>query len=101
MTIRIYIYPGAQAATVVSVHGWIEGEDESQELLRVVRDMRLPVVLDLGELSSADPSGLSALTDLASEGFKLNQASDFIKLLLESGGFSPPISVSESNGGTR
>ena len=84
---------------MVSVHGWIEGDDEARELLRVVREARAPVVLDLEELRTADASGLTVLTTLAAEGVRLTRASDFIMLLLESNGLSSPVSAGESNGG--
>jgi hypothetical protein len=66
---------------MVSVHGWIEGDDEARELLRVVRDTRAPVVLDL------------------EEGARLSGASDFITLLLESNDHSAPVPGGETNGG--
>ena len=84
---------------MVSVHGWIEGDDEARELLRVVRDEPAPVVLDLEELRTADANGLTVLATLAAEGVRLTRASDFIKLLLESNGFSSPGPAGETNGG--
>jgi len=84
---------------MVSVHGWIEGDDEARELLRVVKDARAPVVLDLEELRSADASGLTVLTTLAAEGVRLTRASDFIILLLGSNNISTPVPAGESNGG--
>ena len=84
---------------MVSVHGWIEGDDEARELLRVVRDMQAPVVLDLGELQTADAHGLVALNTLAAEGARLIRASDFIKLLLESDGHKSPVATNMSDGG--
>ena len=101
MTIRINVDHHHSGATTISLHGWIEGEDESDELLRVVRDARSPVELDLTELRTSNPSGLTALTALASEGVRLTRASDFIKLQLESSGYSLPVSAGESNGGVR
>lgn len=88
MTVRINIEDEGSGETRVSVYGWIEGDDESDELLRVVRSSRSPVVLNLGELRAADPSGLKALNTLVSEGVQLIHVSDFIKLLLESNGDS-------------
>ncbi len=84
---------------MVSVHGWIEGDDEARELLRVVRDEPAPVVLDLEELRTADANGLTVLATLAAEGVRLTRASDFIKLLLESNGFPSPVPAGETNGG--
>lgn len=84
---------------MISVHGWIEGDDEARELLRVTRDARAPIVLDLEELRTADASGIAALRILAREGARLSGASDFIKLLLESSGLSSPVPTGESNGG--
>jgi ActR/RegA family two-component response regulator len=86
---------------MVSVHGWIEGDDEARELLRVARDAPVPVVLDLEELRSADASGLTVLTTLAAEGVRLTRASDFIILLLGSNNISTPVPAGESNGGAR
>ena len=69
-------------ATVVSIHGWIEGDDEARELLRVAREAKAPVILNLEELRTADASGVAALHTLVREGVKLSRASDYIKLLL-------------------
>ena len=101
VTLRITINDSRDDTTVVRIHGWIEGEDESDELLRVVRDARSPVELDLTELRTSNPSGLTALTALASEGVRLTRASDFIKLQLGSCGYSLPVSADKSNGGVR
>ncbi len=99
VTVRINIESCSDGKTVVSVHGWIEGDDEARELLRVVRDEPTPVVLDLEELRTADASGLMVLTTLAAEGVRLTRASDFIMLLLESNGLSSPVPAGETNGG--
>ena len=99
MTVRINSEGRRDGETMVSVHGWIEGDDEARELLRVVRDMQAPVVLDLGELQTADAHGLVALNTLAAEGARLIRASDFIKLLLESDGRKSPVAANMSDGG--
>ena len=99
MTVRINIDDARDGETTVSVHGWIEGDDEARELLRVVRDLQAPVVLDLGELQTADINGQKALNTLAAEGARLTRASDFIKLLLESNGLPSSVATVESNGG--
>jgi hypothetical protein len=99
VTVRINVESSSDGATVVSVHGWIEGDDEARELFRVARDAPAPVVLDLEELRTADTSGLTVLITLAAEGVKLTRASDFIKLLLESNGLSSPVPAGETNGG--
>ncbi len=99
MTVRINTEGRRDGETKVTVHGWIEGDDEARELLRVVRSTQAPVVLDLGELQTADASGLKALKSLAAEGTRLTRASDFIKLLLESNGSTSPVAAGESNGG--
>lgn len=99
VTVRINIESDRKGETMVSVHGWIEGDDEARELLRVVRDEPAPVVLDLEELRTADANGLTVLATLAAEGVRLTRASDFIKLLLESNGFSSPVPAGETNGG--
>ena len=101
VTVRINIESDRKGETMVSVHGWIEGDDEARELLRVARDAPAPVVLNLEELQTADTSGLTVLTTLAAEGVRLTCASDFIMLLLESNGLSSPVSAGETNGGTR
>jgi len=84
VTVRINIEGRTDGETMVSVHGWIEGDDEAREVLRVVKEAHTPVVLDLGELQTADTSGLAVLNALAAEGVRLSRASDFIKLLLGS-----------------
>lgn len=99
VTVRINIEGRKEGGTDVRVHGWIEGEDEARELIRVVRNTPAPVVLDLGELQTADTVGLKALNTLASEGARLTQASDFIKLLLKSSGPSSSVETANSNGG--
>ncbi len=99
MTVRINTEGKRDGETTVTVHGWIEGDDEARELLRVVRDTQAPVVLDLGELQTADAIGLRALNTLSAEGARLTRASDFIKLLLESNGPTSLVAAGESNGG--
>ena len=96
---RINIEGDQDGEMLVSVHGSIEGEDEARELLRVIREARTPVVLDLEELRTADTGGLRALDTLALEGARLIRASDFIKLLLESRGFTTSYGAVDSNGG--
>ena len=98
MTVRIMEHR-RNGTSVVSIHGWIEGEDEARELLRVAREAEPPVILDLTELQTADVSGLAALHMLGREGMRLTHASDFIKLLLEPNGFSSPVPAGKSNGG--
>ena len=99
VTVLINIEGDRGGETTVSVHGWIEGDDEAREVLRIARDAPAPVVLDLEELRTADASGLTVLATLAAEGVRLTRASDFIKLLLESNGFSSPVPAGETNGG--
>ena len=99
MTVRINSEGRRDGETTVSVHGWIEGDDEARELLRVVRDLQAPVVLDLVELQTADAGGLKALKTLAAEGARLTRASDFIKLLLEINGPRSPVGANMSDGG--
>ena len=99
MTVRINIDGIEGGETIVSVHGWIEGDEEAREVLRVVRDSQAPVVLDLCELQTADASGLKALNTLATEGTRLTRESDFIKLLLESNGSQTPVAAGESIAG--
>lgn len=101
VTVRINIDGIEGGETLVSVHGWIEGDDEARELLRVVRDERSPVVLDLAELQTADTSGLVALNALVAEGVRLTRASDFIKLLLESDSLSSPVPAGKTDGGAQ
>ncbi len=98
VTVRI-IEHRRNGTSVVSVHGWIEDEDEARELLRVARDAEPPVVLDLCELQTADGCGLAVLNTLASEGVRLSRASDFIKLLLESNRPKSPVAAGKANGG--
>jgi anti-anti-sigma regulatory factor len=99
MTVRINFDSHKHGGTTISVHGWIEGDDEASELIRVARQAQGPVVIDLEELDTADPSGVSALRALAQEGARLSRASDFIKLLLESAGNRCKASAERSNGG--
>ena len=84
---------------MVRVYGWIEGNDEADEVLRVARETRPPVVLDLGELQTADADGLRALKTLAAEGARLTRASDFIKLMLRSSSPQSTVAAGKSNGG--
>ena len=84
MTIRINVDHHHNGTTTISLHGWIESEEEAFELLSVARESSAPVVLDLQELHNLDANGLAALTALSAEGARLARTSDFIKLLLKS-----------------
>jgi len=67
---------------VIRVDGWLEGEEEAAELLRVAREVSCPVVVDLKYLQSSDAYGIKTLHTLHWEGAQLSQASGFIKLML-------------------
>ncbi len=67
---------------VIRVDGWLEGEEEAAELLRVAREASCPVVVDLKYLQSSDSCGIQTLQTLHCEGARLNRTSDFIKLML-------------------
>ncbi len=67
---------------IIRVDGWLEGEEEAAELLRIAREARNPVVVDLKYLQSSDSYGIQTLHTLHWEGARLNQTSDFIKLML-------------------
>ena len=99
MTVRMNIENGGGGLTTISVVGWIEGDDEARELLRVVRETQAPVRLDLAELQTSDANGLVVLNTLAQDGIRITGASDFIKLLLKSTGRTSPISIGQSYGG--
>jgi hypothetical protein len=81
MTVRISAEEVA-VETVIRVAGWLEGEDEAAELVRVAERATMPVVLDLEELQSADQNGIAALRTLAAQGVRFVRVSGYIKLLL-------------------
>ena len=83
---------------VIRVDGWLEGEEEAAELLRVAREASYPVVVDLERLMSSDAHGISALLELRQEVARLHRASDFIKLLLETQSPAPAASGRQLNG---
>ena len=67
---------------IIRVDGWLEGEEEAAELLRVAREARNPVVVDLKYLQTSDSYGIKTLHTLHWEGARLSRTSDFIKLIL-------------------
>ena len=67
---------------IIRVDGWLEGEEEAAELLRVAREALCPVVVDLKHLQTSDSCGIDTLHTLHREGARLSRTSDFIKLLL-------------------
>ena len=67
---------------VIRVDGWLEGEEEAAELLRIARSALCPVVVDLKYLQTSDSFGIRTLHTLHWEGAQLSRASDFIKLML-------------------
>jgi anti-anti-sigma regulatory factor len=99
MTIRINVDHHQSGATTISLHGWIESEEEAVELLSVARESSAPLVLDLQELNNVDANGLAALTALSAEGARLVRTSDFIKLLLKTHMDPRPSSKPGSKGG--
>ena len=82
MSMRIMETRNGEGSTI-RVDGWLKGQAEASELLRVARGARPPVALDLEELRSADGSGIEVLHALEEEGVQLRRTSDFIQLLLE------------------
>jgi hypothetical protein len=78
--------PGVQ---VIRLAGWLEGEAVA-ELERVVSGCAEPLRIDLAELRSADPAGLTVLRALRARGARLVGASPYIRLLLGTAPSGPP-----------
>ena len=81
MDLRITTEP-AGAATLVSVSGRL-AEAASVELDRVVREITGAIRLDVGELRSADATGLALLRRLRDSGVRLERMSPYIRLVLD------------------
>ena len=79
----VHLEDASGGETVVRIDGWLEGDEEAAEVLRVVRGATRPVALDLAELQSSDLCGLETLQTLEHEGCALRGTSDFIRLLLD------------------
>jgi hypothetical protein len=71
---------------VIRVAGWLEGEAVA-EFDRVASGCSEPLRIELSELRSADPAGLTVLRALRARGSQLVGASPYIRLLL---GTEPP-----------
>ena len=65
--------------TIVRIEGRLCSET-AEELLRTCREARLPIVLDLSFLQSADEAGIHALTSLRESGARLEGADPYIRL---------------------
>jgi hypothetical protein len=74
---------------LIRLAGWLEGEAVA-ELERVVSGRAEPLRLDLAELRSADPAGLTVLRALRARGAGLVGASPYIRLLLGTETSEPP-----------
>ena len=80
MTLRIAC-DQASGISVIRLEGWLEG-DVVTELERVVAESARPLRLDLTQLRSADPAGLTVLKALRGQGAVLVGASPYLRLLL-------------------
>lgn len=88
MTLRITL--GQESGIqIIRLAGWLEGEAVT-ELERVVSGRAGPVRLDLSELRSADPIGLTVLRALRARGVGLVGTSPYIRLLLGTDASEPP-----------
>jgi hypothetical protein len=74
---------------VIRLAGWLEGEAVA-ELERVASGCADPIRIDLTELRSADPAGLTVLRALQGRGGRLVGASPYIRLLLGTETSAPP-----------
>jgi hypothetical protein len=74
---------------VIRLAGWLEGEAVA-ELERVVSGCAEPLRMELTELRSADPAGLTVLRALRVRGAQLVGASPYIRLLLGTAPSEPP-----------
>jgi hypothetical protein len=74
---------------VLRLAGWLEGGAVA-ELERVVSGCAEPLRLDLTELRSADPAGLTVLRALRARGAGLVGASPYLRLLLGTETSEPP-----------
>jgi hypothetical protein len=74
---------------IMRLEGWLEGEAVA-ELERVVSGRAEPLRIELAELRSADPAGLTVLRALRARGARLVGASPYIRLLLGTAPSGPP-----------
>jgi anti-anti-sigma regulatory factor len=81
MSVRITT-TAATGETILRVDGRLMSEDVD-ELAKAHAAAEQPVVLDLSNLQSADPAGVRALMELASQGSELRDASPYVELLLK------------------
>ena len=72
----------AAASTLVRVSGRL-AEDASVELDRVVREIAGDIRLDIGDLRSADATGLVLLRRLRDSGVRLDRMSPYMRLILD------------------
>ena len=96
MTVRI-MEEDRNGEHVIRVDGWLEGEEEAAELLRVAREASCQVVVDLKYLQTSDSYGIKTLHTLHWEGARLSRTSDFIKLML---GMNDEIQAHPNSGGS-
>ena len=82
MTIRITRREVPQAV-VVELHGWLT-EEALGEFERLCAATEGPLRLDLTHLAGVDEAGLRALRSRRTAGVRLEGASPYVKLLLES-----------------
>jgi hypothetical protein len=68
---------------VVELHGWLR-QDVLGEFESVCGSTGGPLSLDLSQLAGSDEAGLAALRSRIASGVRLEKASPYIRLLLQS-----------------
>lgn len=68
---------------IVELHGWL-GEDTLGEFESLCGSIRGPLLLDLSNLVGADEAGLLALRRRGAGGARIEGASPYIRMLLDS-----------------
>lgn len=83
MSIRITVVsdPGT---TVIKIAGWLKQAD-TEELLRVFRELDGPAALDLSDLQSVDRTSAALLREFIAAGTTLRAATPYVELLLKEG----------------
>ncbi len=79
--IRTISEPGT---TVIKVDGRLT-VDDTEELVRIFREVAGPAALDLTELQSADRACVVLLRESIAAGMELRAASPYVELLLKKG----------------
>ena len=87
MTIRINRRETAEGV-VVELHGWLSREVLG-ELVSLCDSVGVPLRMDLSQLAGTDDAGLAVLQSCIAGGARIEGASPYIRLLLDSAAVLP------------